>query len=473
MVVCVFLDFVGVSSVFQHIFSLLFFAAGTLDFQHSDLKRYIQSILNQSVDSNSVETMNRTLEALTTEAKQSSLPCFIVHPVDRNNKTEYFIQLFSFLEGHDYKVEFGALYTLSCEVLVSSTFTGHSDEDELIAFLGVARDTARKKRLFWSQTRLCFLLGKLCAWRSKFSQARVYFEEALSVPRESFTDLRLLASIYSNLAAIYLTQKNTRSFFALTERLVALLLGIPDCLKSLEDNTALKYILKKAILCHNNMVEAWACHLLAKHHWIHGERVHVVPYLERLLILYTEAQITWDNSPNHGYVILGKLYSELKLAHLSVSSARRASLHKSATLTDCLSGMISVLDHANRQYGLTEQEDTIPIQVAPHLHQALSFTNGHGEAHAQYYILSHYLTICLCQLFYKHRMFRQAIHQMQALMNNKTHSQLLISAGERNSVLIWLAWLHIDNSQPGIALDILDLVVTSMPENCTTPQEGR
>lgn len=474
MSLCGFSHFDSVYSIFQHIFSYFFiFAVSSLDSQHSDLKRDILSILNQRVDSDSVDTTKRTQEALTTEANHPSLPCFTVYPVvDGNNKTENFIQLFSFLEWHDYKVEFGALYRLSCEVLVSSTFTGHSDEDELIAFLGVARDTARKKRLFWSQTRLCFLLGKLCAWRSKFSQARVYFEEALSLPRESFTDLRLLASIYSNLAAIYLMQKNTRSFFALTERHVALLLGLPDCLESLEDNTALKYILKKAVLCHNKMAEAQACHLLAKHHWIHGEGVHVVPYLERLLVLYTEAQITWAISPNHGYVILGKLYSELKLAHLSVSSARRASLQRSATLTDCLSGMISVLDHANRQNGLTEQEDSIPLQVAPHLHQALSFTYVHGEEQAQYYVLSHYLAMCLCQLFYKHRMVGQAIRQMHTLINNKTHSRLLISAGERNSALIWLAWLHIDNNQPDVALDILDLVLASMPEHCTTPQEG-
>ena len=106
-------------------------------------------------------------------------------------------------------------------------------------------------------------MGKLCAGRLKFSQARVYFEEALSVPRESFTDLRLLASIYSNLAVIYVLQKNTESFFAVAERLVALLMGIPDCLESIEDNPVLKYMLKKAVLCHNRMAEARACYLLA------------------------------------------------------------------------------------------------------------------------------------------------------------------------------------------------------------------
>ncbi|XP_044041092.1 SH3 domain and tetratricopeptide repeat-containing protein 1 isoform X2 [Siniperca chuatsi] len=449
-----------------------------VDTQLTDLKRNIQRILDQGKDSspNSVVTMNGSPEdsVLDTEAKNPSLPCFTVHKDgEQNNNTENFIRLFSFLEGQDYKVEFGVLYGLSSELLASSTFTGHSEQDELIAFLGVARETARKKRLFWSQTRLCFLLGKLCAGRSKFSQARVYFEEALSVPREGFMDLRLLTSIYSNLAAIYLLQKNNESFFALTERLAALLVGIPDCLESLEDNSALKYILKKAVLSHNKMAEAHACHLMVKHHWTRAEGVRVVPYLERLLVLCAEAQRTFGISPSHGYLVLGRLYSKLRLPHLSVSSARRASLQPSATLTDCLSSVVLVLDNINRLYGVTEQEGSIPPQVAPYLHQALSSIKVQEGGSDQYHVLSHQLTVCLCQLFCKHRMVRNAICHMHTLINNNPPSQQLpISVPERNSALIWLAWLHIDHNQADVALDILDLVLASMPEHCTTPQEG-
>ncbi|XP_049424759.1 SH3 domain and tetratricopeptide repeat-containing protein 1 [Epinephelus fuscoguttatus] len=454
-------------------------SSGKVDFQQqTGLKRNIQRILDQGKDSlpDSKVTINGTLGdlVLATEDKNPSSPCFTVHPVvEGNNNTENFIPLFSFLDGQDYKIEFGILYGLSSEVLTSSTFTGHSDEDELISFLGVARETARKKRLFWSQTRLCFLLGKLCAGRSKFSQARVYFEEALSVPREGFMDLRLLASIYSNLVAIYLLQKNTESFFALTERLVALLMGIPDCLECLEDNSALKYILKKAVLSHNQMAEARACHLLAKHHWIRSEGVKSVPYLERLLVLCAEAQRTWGISTSHEYLSLGRLYSKHRLPHLGVSSARRASLQPSATLTDCLSSMVLVLDDINRLYGITEQEASIPPQVAPYLHQALSSSKVQGGGSDQYHVLSHQLTLCLCQLFCKHRMVGHAISHMHTLINDNPPSQRLpISVPERNSALIWLAWLHIDNNQPNVALDILDSVLASMPEHCTTPQEG-
>ncbi|GAA6230995.1 SH3 domain and tetratricopeptide repeat-containing protein 1-like [Lates japonicus] len=453
-------------------------SSSKVDPQQINLKINIQRILGEGKDSStdSIVTMSGTLEdleVLPTEAKDSSPPCFTVHPiVEGNNNSENFTPLFSFLEGKDCKEEFGILYGLNSECLTSTTFSGHSDENELMAFLSVARETARKKRLLWSQTRLCFLLGKLCAGRSKFSQARVYFEEALSVPQEGFSDLKLLTSIYSNLAAIYILQKNAESFFAVTERLAAFLLGIPDCLGSLEDNSILKYILKKAVLSHNKMAEARACYLLAKHHWTCADGAQAVPYLERLLVLCAEAQGTWSMSLSHGYLTLGRVYSDLCHPNLSVSSARRASLQPSAKLSDCLNSMVLALDNVNKLNGIIEQEASIPSQVAPFLHRALSFTNVQGGRN-RYHVLHHQLTVCLCQLFYKHKMVERAIHHMHILISNSSPLQPIpISVPERNSAFTWLAWLHIDNNQPNVALDILDLVLSSMPEHCTTPQEG-
>ncbi|XP_030018738.1 SH3 domain and tetratricopeptide repeat-containing protein 1 [Sphaeramia orbicularis] len=447
------------------------------DPQQSELKTNIQRILSQGQASSRgpAATVNGTKNdsVLPTETiDPPKPPCFTVHTVvEGNNNTDNFIPIFSFLEDRDYKAEFGVLYRLSPELLSSSAFTGHSDEDELTGFLSAARETARKKRLLWAQTRLCFLLGKLSAGRLKYSQARVYLEEALIVPREGFTDLRLLASIYSNLATIYLLQKNTESFFALTERLVALLMGMSDCLESIEDDAVLKYILKKAILSRNKKAEARACYLLTKHHWTQTEPARVVPYLERLLDLCSGAPKTCSISPSYGYLALGRLYSELCLPYLSVSSTRRSSLEPSATLTDCLSCIDQFLRNASRLYGVTEQEASVPCHVAPYLHQALSLIEVHEEGSVDYHVLRHHLTVCLSQLFYKHRMVGRAIRYMHTLVKNSPSLQTH-SIPERNGALIWLAWLHIDNNQPDVALDILESVLSAMPEHCTTPQEG-
>uniref|UniRef100_H2RS50 SH3 domain and tetratricopeptide repeats 1 n=1 Tax=Takifugu rubripes TaxID=31033 RepID=H2RS50_TAKRU len=423
-----------------------------------DPSRGAQRTLGQ----NTVVAVNRTPEIPPEEPKTPDLPCFRVHPVVEGNITENFTTLFSFLEGANYRSEFGVLYRLSSRLLASSVFTGHADEDELISFLSVARETARKKRLFWSQTRLCFLLGKLCAGRLKFSQARVYLEETLSVPRESFVDLKLLASILSNLVGIYLLQKNTESLFATAERLTGLLFGISDCLESLEDDIALKYILKKAILSRNKMAEARACHLLTRFHWSRAEGDQVVPYLERLLVLCAEDELAPILSTSHGYLTLGRLYGELQLLQLSVSSAWKASQQSSVTLRDCLSCMTLVLDNVTRLR--SEREDAIPAQLAPYLHRALSFSRDHPGQHQ---VLSYHLTMCLCRLFCKYGMVEQAICQMHHLINSSDLSQhLSVSDADRNSALIWLAWLHLDRHQPEAALDILDAVLATMPEHC-------
>ncbi|KAM4536714.1 SH3 domain and tetratricopeptide repeat-containing protein 1 [Odontesthes bonariensis] len=442
------------------------------DAHQTELKKNIQRILAQEKHSspNSIVTKNET----SGDSKRQSVPCFTVQPfVEGKDSTENLIPLLSFFDGQAYNADFGILYGQISELLTCPMFAGHSDEDELIAFLSAARETARKRRLFWTQTRLCFLLGKLCAGKSKFSQARVYFEESLCVPREGFTDLRLLASIYSNLATIYLLQKNKESFFNITERLVALLLGIPDCFKSLEDNSVLKYILKKAVLSHNKRAEARACYLLAKHHWIRAEGDLVVPYLERLLVVCEEAQRRWSISPSYVYLTLGELYSKLQLPHLSVSSAKRASLQPSATLSDSLGSMLLVLDNANKHDGSTEHETSILPVVAPYLQQALSFTKVQGEGSALYPVLRHQLTLSLCQLFYKYKMVKHAIHHMYYLIsNNPSSEQVPVSVPDKTSALIWLAWLNIYNNQPDTALDILDTVRASMLKHCTSVQEG-
>uniref|UniRef100_A0A665WPQ9 SH3 domain and tetratricopeptide repeats 1 n=1 Tax=Echeneis naucrates TaxID=173247 RepID=A0A665WPQ9_ECHNA len=455
-------------------YNFLFAKVGT---PHAELNRTIGRILEPGKDSpDHTITMNMTLEdsLFPKDAQNQVPPHFAVLPIlEGPNSTESFTPLFSFLEGQDYNVKLGALYRLSSELLTSTVFIGHSDEDQLIAFLGIARETARKKRLFWSQTRLCFLLGKLCAGRSKFSQARVYLEEALSIPREGFGDLQLLSRIYSNLAAIYLLQKNSASFFAVTQRLAGLILGVPDCLHSIEDNSVLKYILKRAVLSHNKMAEARACYLLAKYHWTCADGAQAVPYLERLIVLCAEAQKTSSISLSHGYLTLGRLYRQICLPHLSVSSARTASLQPSVKLSNCLHSMHLVLDNIHKLHGISGQDAFVPPQVAPFLHQALSCIRVQGDQKSRHDVLNHLLNLCLSQLFYKHRMIRQAVHQMHLLIKNPPSQQPSIPVPERNSALIWLAWLHINNRQPSVALDILDSVLSSMPEHCTTPQEGQ
>ncbi|KAJ8416461.1 hypothetical protein AAFF_G00357490 [Aldrovandia affinis] len=390
-------------------------------------------------------------------------PCFIVHPEEDSPSPDGFISLLTFLNCRDYKEEFRTLYDHSLQFR-HSLFSGHADDEELVSYLGVARETARKKRLFWAQSRVCFLLGKMCARMSKYSQARVYFEETLSVAREHFTDMLLLISIYTNLAIIYLMQKNTEKYFTVSERIAALLMGIPNYICSTEKEPDIfKYILKKAILAHNKAAEARACFLLAKLYSKLEQRQNAVPFIERLQILTEELPGACAVIPSHCYLALGKLYGEKYLPHLAMSSVRRASLNPCATLTDCLCGIGMVLENAPRLYGVGKQGVSVPTQVAPYLSRALSLATG-DEDHA----LRHAISVCVSQLFQKHGMLGRAVQHMHALIERGPGMSLT----DTTDMLIALAWLHICNRQHHQALDVLDSLLSSTPENCTTPREG-
>ncbi|XP_064201016.1 SH3 domain and tetratricopeptide repeat-containing protein 1 isoform X1 [Anguilla rostrata] len=390
-------------------------------------------------------------------------PCFIVHLEGDNPSSDGFLPLLMFLNCGDYRAEFSALYDHALPFR-DSLFSGHADDDELVSYLGVARETARKKRMFWAQSRICFLLGKMCARKSKFSQARVYFEETLSVVRDLFTDTLLLISVYTNLAVIYLMQKNTEKYFAVSERAAALLMAIPDYVCSTEkEPEVFKYILKKAILAHNMAAEARACFLLSRVYWRLERAQNAVPFLERLQILGEGLPGAGGPALSRCYLALGRLYGEKYLPHLALSAVRRATLQPSAGLAQNLGGIGLVLENAPRLYGVGKQGVPVPAQTAPYLSRALVFASADKDR-----VLCHALSLCLSQLFQKQGMLGKAIQHVHALIDLGPGA----SRADATDALVYLAWLHVCNGEHRQALGVLDSLLASTPENCTTPQEG-
>ncbi|KAK1797129.1 hypothetical protein P4O66_008516 [Electrophorus voltai] len=359
----------------------------------------------------------------------------------------------------DHQPEFHLLYSAYPEFLLSH-FHGYSDEEELVAYLGVARENAKKKHMSWAQSRICFLLGQLCASRSKFSQARVYYEEALSVPRDYFTDLHLLSAIYSNLALIYLTQKNAEKYFSMSERFAALLMAIYNCLSGSEDPEVLKYALKKAILSHNKPTEARICLLLAKLHLMLGDGISAVPFVERLQSLADEMPGACNKMRSHGFLLLSRLYSDHHLPHLAESSAWQACLQVSSSVNDCFCSISLLLENARELHGVD-----IPAQVAPYLSRAAMLASAGMEPS-----LAHAHALCLSWLFHQHGMPDRAVRYMRGLLDHACLSCL--SQPDATAALMWLAWLYICDQQHHAALDVLDAVLSTLPEYRTTQLEG-
>ncbi|XP_028823117.1 SH3 domain and tetratricopeptide repeat-containing protein 1 isoform X2 [Denticeps clupeoides] len=388
------------------------------------------------------------------------LPHFTVCSENDGTSPDRHHALLSFLGSRDFQPEFNCLYSSYPEFLLTC-FHGHADEEELVAYLSVARETAKKKRVLWAQSRICYLLGQMCASRSKFSQARVYYEEALTIPRDSFSDMSLQAAIYTNLMFIYLTQKNTEKYLALSERLAALLMGVPDLISGTEDPDVMKFVLKKAILSHNKPAEARSCFLLAKLHLKQGEPANAVPFVERLQMLVDKLPGECKGTHSHGYLLLGRLYSDQGLPHLAVSSARRASFHASATLSDCLCSVSLLLENAVQLYG-----STTPAQVATFLIRAASLAPEGAECR-----LAHVHALNLSWLFHEHNLPARALAYMRAFLLGYSSASGM-NQSEVTAALIWVAWLCIRSEQHRMALDVLNVVLSSMPEHCTTQQEG-
>ena len=81
------------------------------------------------------------------ELESKDMPNFIVCSEKDGTSPDGHHSLLSFLGSPDFREELRSLYTSYPEFLMSC-FHGHADEEELVAYLGVARETARKKRQF-------------------------------------------------------------------------------------------------------------------------------------------------------------------------------------------------------------------------------------------------------------------------------------------------------------------------------------
>ncbi|KFQ43644.1 SH3 domain and tetratricopeptide repeat-containing protein 1, partial [Nestor notabilis] len=377
-------------------------------------------------------------------------PCFHIRQ-DDDQASDIFESLLLFLNRKEYERNFKHLYDFSYP-LINSMFYGFSEEEGLVSFLRLAREAAKKAGMSWALARLCFLLGRLSVKKLKFSQARVYFEEALRAIAGGFSDLYLVTALYTNLTVIYLTQKNKEKCAHVFDKATALLMGIPNYICSADlESDILKYALKRTILSQNKDAEARACFLLAKHYSAHKQREEALPFLERFQLLLNDLGLQ-----NNCYIKLAESYNEKCLPHIVLSCIKVASSQSSGTLKDSLKMIDLVIKNAPKLYGLRKLRPILPSQVAPYFIQALSsvFTNEEQGLRSTIYL-------SLAKLYSHHKWYGKAIVYMMKALN----SDVSAKPEETINCLVSLAWLHILYRQYDVALAILNAVVDSSWSN--------
>uniref|UniRef100_A0ABM5FLR0 SH3 domain and tetratricopeptide repeat-containing protein 2 isoform X2 n=1 Tax=Pogona vitticeps TaxID=103695 RepID=A0ABM5FLR0_9SAUR len=385
--------------------------------------------------------------------------------------SDVFDPVLTFLNQDGYVPHFQSLYDLSFSFL-SSTFYGFSTEEELVLYLETSRNWAKRGHLAWAHIRICYLLGRLCVKRAKFSQARVYFEEALSAMDKGFEDLPLLASLHANLAAIYLKQKMKQKFLSVIGKAVALLACLPGhCFSSENELEVIMYVLREAIAVGNTALEVRTCFLVVRLFLQLGRYDEVLPFAERLqcLCASTSSQDSRASSSSLDTLpVLTYLYDKKYLPHVALASARLFSpSHVKGVLTPVWRAGF-VLANASKIMKIQERTTTstiasIPALACLYLSHALAFSREGGA-------LSTERALCavLSKMYLKHGMLEAAVHYSnRAVVLGKA-----VGEEEAFESSLSLGWMHTLNSQPGKASEIMLCLLHSLRETDSVTQDG-
>ncbi|XP_041442137.1 SH3 domain and tetratricopeptide repeat-containing protein 2 isoform X2 [Xenopus laevis] len=377
--------------------------------------------------------------------------------------SEVFEPVLTFLNKEGYQVYFQPLYDLPMSFL-STTFYGFSEEEDLVFYLETSRNWAKKSQMTWSHIRCCFLLGRICAKRMKLSQARVYFEEALSATRQGFLDLHLLRALYGNLAAIYLKQNMKPKQDLLVEKAASLLACLPHHNFSSEiEFEVLKYILRKSIIVNNVSSEARTCFLIFRLLQQLGRYDEALPFVERLQFLLI-ASCSQTLNPTLGVMpILSYFYDKKYLPRVALASSK---LCKTVGIKIMQSAMWRAGIVIQNIYKITEgslKNNYIPAQAAPYLKHALSCSYESGDVKAQ-----RTLCLILSKLYLQYKLFSGAIcySKRAAELGRWTSDEEAFESS------VFLGWMYVLDGHYEQACKILMLLLESMQETDSTTQCG-
>ncbi|MBN3276824.1 S3TC2 protein, partial [Polyodon spathula] len=377
--------------------------------------------------------------------------------------SDVFEPILTFLNEDRYVSHYQSLYDISFSFL-NSTFYGFSEEGELVRYLENAREWAKKSRMNWALRRICFLLGRLCAKKVKFSQARVYFEESLGVPVCGFADTSLLTALYINLAAIYLKQNMKEKLELILEKANALFLCLPQHLfSSFNEFEVLQLVLRKAIMTSDLHLEARTCFLIMILFFKVGRTEGALPFVERLQFLSLSISAQTTISPVDLNWMLSTLYYDKYLPHMSLGSLRlasdqRRSLHATLQKVD---RFIQNAIRLNAQ--CAGQNSPLPALITIYLKQALSIASQSDDIQAQ-----RDLCLSLVNVYQHYGVFDRAVEYAERAI--ETGRQINEEEAFKASLL--LAWLLISNEQVEKASDILMSLLKSLDETDSSTQRG-
>ncbi|XP_045886985.1 SH3 domain and tetratricopeptide repeat-containing protein 2 isoform X4 [Micropterus dolomieu] len=368
------------------------------------------------------------------------------------------------LNREHFQEDFLPLYDLQYSFLWV-TFGGKTD-DKLSGHLESIRECAKRMGMHWAHRRACFLLGRLCARKLKLSQARVYYEEALSVCVDSFSDTPLLVALFTNLTAIYLKQRMTDKLPQTLEKASALLLCLPcHTFTSTEEVELLMLLLRRSVVMGDKHLEARICYLMSSLFLLLKKTDDALPFVERLQFL----SVTLSSSEGRPIVpvdlnwLLSWLYHRkympyLALASLSLDSRQDHSLHDAFQRIE-----LFIRNSVRLNPCWKEGTSLLPAQIVVYLQQALVIAEQGEDMKTQ-------KDLCqgLASVYQQYDALDKAVHCAQRAVETGGH----INEEEGFEASVLLGWLLVLRGQAERAQSVLQPLLTSLQGTDSPTQRG-
>ncbi|KAG7241809.1 hypothetical protein INR49_024779 [Caranx melampygus] len=395
---------------------------------------------------------------------QEDPPLFLEENSWEGEESELSDPTLTLLNQEHFQEDFLPLYDLQCSFLWV-TFSGKT-EDELSGHLESVRECAKRMGMHWARRRACFLLGRLCARKLKLSQARVYYEEALSVCVNSFSDMPLLVALFTNLTAIYLKQRMTDKLPQTLEKASALLLCLPShAFTSVDEVELLKLILRRSVVMGDKSLEARVCYLISSLFLLLKKTDDALPFVERLQFLSVSLSAAEGRpiAPLDLNWLLSWLYHRKYMPYLALASLSLDS-RQDHSLRDAFQRIELFIRNSVRLNPCwKEGTSLLPAQIVVYLQQALVIAERGEDMKTQ-----RDLCLGLASVYQQYDALDKAVCCAQQAVETGDH----INEEEGFEASVLLGWLLVLTGQAERAQSVLQPLLTSLQGTDSPTQRG-
>lgn len=284
----------------------------------------------------------------------------------------------------------------------------------------------------------------------------MYYEEALSVCVDSFSDTPLLIALFTNLTSVYLKQRMTDKLSQTLEKASALLLCLPrHNFTSTDEIELLKLLLRRSVVMGDKHLEARVCYLISSLFLLLRKSDDALPFVERLQFLSVTLSATEGRSivPLDLNWLLSWLYYRkympyLALASLSLDSRHDHSLHDAFQRIE-----LFIKNSVRLNPCWKEGTSLLPAQIVIYLQQALAIAEQGEDMKTQ-----RDLCLGLASVYQQHGALNKAVRCAQQAVERGGH----INEEEGFEASVLLGWLLVLTGQADQAQSVLQPLLSSL-----------